>query len=416
MSKKNTLSAYYAEILENQRIDEDSADSTIVRDFETLLGFIGSNGIQVSGEYNFFQLKALAYLNSQMTNPIEIDLKRPQQKSYPNIHGLYLLLRVTGLTCVNAIGKKQHLFLDEAVLESWHSLNLTERYFTLLEAWLLKGDTEILGERMGPMGISIIRWRDFFKRIPASGLKLTRNIGEESNIMHWSGTYTIALLELFGFISIQHGKPKDGKGWQIISVHRTAYGNALLKLLSESLIESESEYLWSTIEDEMEDKINADFGALQPIIQPFFPEWHKNLIIPKPQFQDGIYIFKVSLGNIWRRIAIPGKKNFDSLSAGILNSVDFDFDHLYEFKYKNRFGLATHINHPSIEESPWADEVLIGEVGLTPNKTITYLYDFGDNWEFDVTLERIDPLDPKIKKPVVLEAHGEAPEQYSGWD
>jgi len=246
--------------------------------------------------------------------------------------------------------------------------------------------------------------------------------------MHWPGTYTIALLELFGFISIHHGKAKEGKGWQITSVHRTAYGNALLKLLSESLIESESEYLWSTIDDEMEDemevkmedkmedKINADFGALQPIIQPFFPEWHKNLIIPKPQFQDGIYIFKVALGNIWRRIAISGKKNFDSLSAGILNSVDFDFDHLYEFKYKNRFGLATHINHPSMEESPWTDEVLIGEVGLTPNKTIAYLYDFGDNWEFDVTLERIDPPDPKIKKPVVLESHGEAPEQYSGWD
>jgi len=149
MGKKNTLSAYYAEILENQRIDEDSAGSTIVRDFETLLGFIGSNGIQVSGEYNFFQLKALAYLNSQMTNPIEIDLKRPQQKSYPNIHGLYLLLRVTGLTCVNAIGKKQHLFLDEAVLESWDGLNLAS--LSLAE------DEELmrLAAKSGCMGVFI---------------------------------------------------------------------------------------------------------------------------------------------------------------------------------------------------------------------------------------------------------------------
>ena len=43
---------------------------------------------------------------------------------------------------------------------------------------------------------------------------------------------------------------------------------------------------------------------------------------------------------------------------------------------------------------------------------MTYLYDFGDQWEFDVKLERIDPVNRKIKKPVILETHGEAPEQY----
>lgn len=43
---------------------------------------------------------------------------------------------------------------------------------------------------------------------------------------------------------------------------------------------------------------------------------------------------------------------------------------------------------------------------------MTYLYDFGDQWEFDVKLERIDPVNRKIKKPVILETHGEAPDQY----
>ncbi|MEW6382187.1 MAG: hypothetical protein AB1611_21690 [bacterium] len=68
------------------------------------------------------------------------------------------------------------------------------------------------------------------------------------------------------------------------------------------------------------------------------------------------------------------------------------------------------------EESPWADDVLIGEIGLKPNTTMTYLYDFGDNWQFEVKLERIDPPDPQIEKPVILEAHGKAPEQYPSWD
>lgn len=45
-----------------------------------------------------------------------------------------------------------------------------------------------------------------------------------------------------------------------------------------------------------------------------------------------------------------------------------------------------------------------------------FVYGFGDKWEFDVALERIDPVDPDVQKPVVLESHGEAPEQYPSWE
>ena len=55
MGKKNILLPQDLQILKNQNIDEKSP-STIVRDFETLLAFIGTNGIEVSGTYNFFIL------------------------------------------------------------------------------------------------------------------------------------------------------------------------------------------------------------------------------------------------------------------------------------------------------------------------------------------------------------------------
>jgi hypothetical protein len=63
-----------------------------------------------------------------------------------------LLLRASGLSQVKQLGKKQTLVLDEAVLQSWTKLNLTERYFTLLEAWMILGNEEILGERYDPKG------------------------------------------------------------------------------------------------------------------------------------------------------------------------------------------------------------------------------------------------------------------------
>jgi len=47
---------------------------------------------------------------------------------------------------------------------------------------------------------------------------------------------------------------------------------------------------------------------------------------------------------------------------------------------------------------------------------MTYLFDFGDHWEFDVMLECIGAVDRKVKKPRLLETHGKAPEQYPSFD
>jgi len=46
---------------------------------------------------------------------------------------------------------------------------------------------------------------------------------------------------------------------------------------------------------------------------------------------------------------------------------------------------------------------------------MTFLSDFGDEWRLDVALERID-VDTTVDEPVLLEIHGEPPEQYPTWD
>jgi hypothetical protein len=155
---------------------------------------------------------------------------------------------------------------------------------------------------------------------------------------------------------------------------------------------------------------------LQSIFRPYFPAWQKVLVLPEPEARDGVFVFRVSLGKVWRRIAIPADLTLDDLMGTILESVNFDDDHLYEFTYRNRFGASVHANHPFDEEGPHGDEVRIGEVPLSPGQSMKLVYDFGDNWQFDVKLERIDPPNKRMKKPRVLEKHGEAPEQYPNWD
>jgi len=132
----NTTITQAKTILNQQTITETSP-GTILQDFQTFLNLLQDGGIEVSGKHSLFPLKHLADLNAQLTEPTQLDLKRPVQKSYPALNGIYLLLRTTGLAVVISEKRKPKLVLDEATYEAWNQLNVTEQYFTLLEAWLV---------------------------------------------------------------------------------------------------------------------------------------------------------------------------------------------------------------------------------------------------------------------------------------
>lgn len=410
MKGKSSISLVRQQVLRDTAIT-DNAPGTILRDFQMLLDFIDEERAKVSSTHNLFHSDLLLRLNLRLCRPMDIRLKRPQQKSYAYINALYLLLRATGLGRIERVAANEFLILDKDVLQSWRSLNATERYFTLLEAWLVRGKPEILGESRGFFD-HIGGCLRFLQKIPDEGLKIAGNRNLEQIIPFQPGLYNAALLDLFGLISIEQGQPEEGRGWIITSAHRTEFGDALLHLVASHF--SHLEFSW-----EYDSDTEAVFGELQPIIQPYFPEWQNNLTLPDTEFRDGTYIFRVSLGKVWRRIAIRADAYLEGLSDYILKAFKFDHDHLYCFTYKNRFGIAERVNHPFIEEAPYTTEARIGELPLQVGASLTYLYDFGDQWEFDVKLESIEKVDPKMSKPKIVESHGKAPEQYPGseeWD
>jgi hypothetical protein len=409
-TKIPSLTREQEQMLRNQVID-DTHPGALLRDFAVLLDFLGSEKIEVSAKTSLLSMKALGSLNARLSHPVQLAVKRPQQKSYPYIHGLYLLLRTTGLATVERTGTKQFLVLDEAILRSWQGLNPTEHYCTLLEAWVIRSSPEILGERRGGIfNTSLHEWLSFFQRIPEQGLQIAGMKDRTYTMLsYYPGLHNLALFDLFGLITLQQRTTAAEQGWGIKSIQRTALGNALLLLLYRFY--DTVGYQWA-----YEENLEAPFGELQPALQPFFPEWRNNLTLPQHEFHAGVHVFKVSLGKVWRRIAIPGKMNLDRLSDTILDAFDFDYDHLYEFTYRSRTGAPVHVNHPYIEEPPFTSDVRIGDLPLQPGTTMTYLYDFGDNWEFAVTLEQRNPVDPKMRRPVILEEHGKAPEQYPGWE
>ena len=404
------FSSKHKQVLRDLGIGE-SGPGTILRDFEMLLDYIRERDLPVTGKYQL-PLRVLPEINARLTHPLQLGLKRPQQKSYPHIHGLYLLVRASGLTYIGGTSEKPVLQVDKEVYQAWENLNPTERYGSLLEAWLLRGKPEIIGDYYRPLFLipdNFEKWASFFAAIPDEGLQITGDRDAEDWLRYKPRWHNLGLLELFGLIAVQHGAPAPGKGWQIERIHRTPLGDALLALLYTEFFGDFGNIL------ELEEEGKAPFGVLQPVLQPYFPQWENNLSVPERAFREGTHIFKVSLGQLWRRIAIPANQTLDALAFTILDAVKFDHDHLYQFSYQNRFGILERINHPYLEDGPWTSEVLVGDVPLRIGQMMTFLYDFGDQWEFDVNLEQVDP-DMVIKGPVVLEAHGEPPEQYPRWE
>lgn len=422
------LSETTATILKSQTIN-DTTPGSILCDFQVLINAIGADGIVSSGKYCLIPAKLLEDINQQLSKPIKITLQRVQQKSYPPIHGLYLLLRATGIVSAVGQGKTQKLILNAEILHSWQQLNPTERYCTLLEAWMLHTHQEILGDRRGSAsdGNMVVRlWPLIMTKQHLS----FPSYRDQDRISHAFGDHNLALLEMFGILQIETGKTEAGKGWRMKSIDVLPWGDAIMELLHNAeFVTSANLFSCPNVAD--------GFNNLQPLLSPYFPLWQQTLMVPTMPFRSGRHIFKVTLGKCWRRIAIAGDATLWDFSRLILDSVDFDSDHLDMFTYKNLRGHKIEVFHPYAQEAPTTDEVTIGSLPLEIDSAMEYLFDFGDNWRFKILLEEIEHMPDlagitqdnkeiessakkkKSRKKLanqwrgeVLETQGKAPEQY----
>ena len=400
------LTQQQEQIMREQRIDE-KEPGTILHDFEVILYFLNPNGVEVSSVNGVLSGKSLKEINRRLSNPLQIGLRRGHQKSYPYIHGLYLLLRCSRIAKITTLANKAVLVLDKAVLESWNRLNPTERYCTLLESWFVWGSEEILGRqsRRASADSILVKCWDFRSKLPSTG-KAFANYAQQQNLIYIPGLHNLALLELFGFISVEHGTPQLRKGWRINKVEPLPYGTAMLIFLYGIFKRHNFFQDCHGYEDIV-------FGQLQGYLKPFFSEWEQSLVVPKrADSQNKLYTFKVFLGKIWRRIVIPSRLELDSLASTILESFNFDASHLYLFAYKNRWGRTTYIHHPYLQKSPFTDRFLVGDLPLKPEGGMTFIYDFDKRWEFNLKLEQIDGIELSMNKPRLLEGKGDPPPQY----
>ncbi len=140
--------------------------------------------------------------------------------------------------------------------------------------------------------------------------------------------------------------------------------------------------------------------------------------------QNGTLILRVALEHqksIYRDIEIEATKSLYSLAEAIVAAFGFDFDHAFGF-YSGITPAKMMREHPKYELFADMGEADPGVVGVKKTKipqafpaighTMMFLFDYGDEWRFRVSLKGTGTKIAKVRYPRVVATHGEAPPQY----
>lgn len=143
----------------------------------------------------------------------------------------------------------------------------------------------------------------------------------------------------------------------------------------------------------------------------------------KKQFNQ-VYQFKITLKEvkppIWRRIQVPETYSFYDLHVAIQDAMGWSDSHLHQFEMNDpSSGNEVEIGIP---DEDFADESetlpgwkqKIADYFSLKNPKAEYVYDFGDNWEHIVQLEKILPREEKVSYPVCIDGKRACPPDDCG--
>lgn len=130
-----------------------------------------------------------------------------------------------------------------------------------------------------------------------------------------------------------------------------------------------------------------------------------------------VHVIKVSLHDakppVWRRLEVPSAMTLDCLHYVLQAAFEWENCHLHQFET-----VCGEFSDPdqAAEWSEFSDEsaVALGQVAKADRAKAVYLYDFGDDWQHDIVVEKILPAVPGVAYPRCTGGKGAGPEEDSG--
>ena len=138
---------------------------------------------------------------------------------------------------------------------------------------------------------------------------------------------------------------------------------------------------------------------------------------PMPQIEPiCVYQFKVVPRGIspliWRRLHLRSDQTIGDLHYAIQIAMGWSDSHLNRFHIHGKdFGVA-HIGGIGFSDDP--AKVSLGSFRFRIRERFLYEYNFYDNWEHEIRLEKVLPLSPKHLYPVCVGGERPAPPEDCG--
>ena len=137
------------------------------------------------------------------------------------------------------------------------------------------------------------------------------------------------------------------------------------------------------------------------------------------------YIFETKLlydKKVVREIEIPEDASLYELAEGINDAYDFGFDHPFGFfdnikswiDSTRSYELFADLKGMGIEPTgaKSVKKTTVKQVWENPEDQMLFLFDYGDEWLFVVTLKKFGEKASGVLYPRVVRKKGEAPVQY----
>ncbi len=126
--------------------------------------------------------------------------------------------------------------------------------------------------------------------------------------------------------------------------------------------------------------------------------------------QVKVKLLGVTKPPVWRRLQVRADTRLDQLHEIIQAALGWENYHMHVFSFaEQEFGIPD-------PELGFSDErqITLGELIAGPDDRLRYTYDFGDDWEHELTVEDLLDADPETHYPVLVTMKGACPPEDCG--
>ena len=409
----------------------DFSNQLILKDFDTFLDFLNENApLELTNDKGVLKAKYLLLLNAKMLSfQTKFATDKSKQDAFTLIHTFFFIVEkarfVLKKTDLKTRKNILHLNIERAKL--YDALSENEKYFFLLDAFWGHISWDYAYDCRNFWG------EEFYLKMIANfplGKKITIEDSEtkrKGELRSNPYSFVAEILSALGILKLEWDTNLEKKqakyAFPYQTVEVTPLGKEIIPILfGEKGLDMRKGFSFNWFLQEEETEMQKK-PTLADLFKEQFSEWEieNKLLSIDYELIEGSYHLKVALDkNCYRVIEIGGNDSFDDLHDAIQEAFDFDDDHLYVFFMDNRRWSSEEEScfwSPHYQDiGIFADEKLIGQVGLMEGQKFMYLFDFGDEWIFEITVEKIFPDENEPEFPSIILSKGEAPTQYEPYE